>query len=159
MTRTSATPPHAARFPLEGASAGSQTVWRLLLAAWLVALCASLGALFIGEIMGQSPCNLCWFQRAFMFPLTIILLVACLRSDAGVWRYTLPLAVIGGLVAIYHTLLVVGVIPEPIVQCGTGPSCSSADMTVLGWVSIPFLSAASFFTIAVLLILVRGRSS
>jgi disulfide bond formation protein DsbB len=159
MTRTSATPPHAARFPLEGASTGNQTVWRLLLAAWLVARCASLGTLFIGEIMGQSPCNLCWFQRAFMFPLAIILLVACLRSDAGVWRYTLPLAVIGGLVAIYHTLLVVGVIPEPIVQCGAGPSCSSADMTVLGWVSIPFLSAAGFFTIVVLLILVRGRSS
>lgn len=159
MTRTSQTPPQTARFPLEGANPDNQTVWWLLLAAWLVALCASLGALFIGEIMGQSPCTLCWFQRAFMFPLAIVLLVACVRSDAGVWRYTLPLAVIGGLVAIYHTLLVVGVIPEPIVQCGAGPSCSSAGMTILGWVSIPFLSAAGFFTIAVLLILVRGRSS
>lgn len=159
MTRTRRTPPLAAKLPLEGANPDDQIVWWLLLAAWLIALCASLGALFIGEIMGQSPCTLCWFQRAFMFPLAIILLVACVRSDAGVWRYTLPLAVIGGLVATYHTLLVVGVIPEPIVQCGAGPSCSSADMTVLGWVSIPFLSAACFLAIAVLLILVRGRSS
>ena len=23
--------------------------------------------------MGQAPCDLCWFQRAFMFPLAIIL--------------------------------------------------------------------------------------
>lgn len=159
MTRTSRTPPPAAELPLGGPNPDNRTVWLLLLAAWLVALCASLGALFIGEIMGQSPCTLCWFQRAFMFPLAIILLVACVRSDAGVWRYTLPLAAIGGLVAIYHTLLVAGVVPEPIVQCGAGPSCSSADMTVLGWVSIPFLSAASFLAIAVLLILVRGRSS
>lgn len=158
MTRTSQTPPFAAELPLESANRDNRTIWLLLLAAWLVALCASLGALFIGEIMGQSPCPLCWFQRVFMFPLAVILLVACVRSDAGVWRYTLPLAVIGGLMATYHTLLVVGVIPEPIVQCGAGPSCSGADMTV-GWVSIPFLSAASFLTIAVLLILVRGRSS
>ena len=34
------------------------------LAAWIAALTASLAALFIAEIMGQSPCSLCSFQRA-----------------------------------------------------------------------------------------------
>ena len=42
--------------------------WLALIGAWLVALTASLGAIFIGEVMGQAPCVLCWFQRAFMFP-------------------------------------------------------------------------------------------
>ena len=41
--------------------------------AWLVALASTLGALFIGEVLGQTPCVLCWFQRAFMFPLAIVL--------------------------------------------------------------------------------------
>jgi disulfide bond formation protein DsbB len=136
-----------------------RTSWRLLLAAWLIALGASLGALFIGEVLGQAPCHLCWFQRAFMFPLAVILLVSCITSDARIWRYALPLAVIGGLVAFYHTLLQTGVIPEPIVPCGAGPSCSSAGMTLFGWLSIPALSFFAFAAIVVLLVFVRRRSS
>lgn len=138
---------------------GDRRTWSLLVAAWLIALGATLGALFIGEVMGQAPCALCWFQRAFMFPLAIILLAACLRSDSGVWRYALPLAAIGGAIALYHSLLQVGVIPEPIVQCRAEVSCASADMTVLGWLPIPALSFAAFAAIIVLLAIVRGRST
>ncbi|MBT9446654.1 MAG: disulfide bond formation protein B [Hyphomonadaceae bacterium] len=137
----------------------NRRTWWLLLAAWLIALSAALGALFIGEIMGQAPCLLCWYQRAFMFPLAVVLLVACISSDAQVWRYALPLAAIGWLVALYHTLLYAGVIPAPIQQCGVGPSCSSGDMSILGWVSIPLLSWIAFSAIVVLLSLVRRRPS
>ena len=42
--------------------------------AWVIALAASLAVLFIGEVLGQTPCLLCWFQRAFMFPLAIVVL-------------------------------------------------------------------------------------
>jgi len=132
--------------------------WTFLIFAWLVALAATLGALFIGEIMGQAPCNLCWFQRAFMFPLAIVLMVACLDGDRCVGRYALPMAVIGWLVAFYHVLLLGGVIPEEIKPCGAGPSCSSADTVILGWVPIPALSLAAFTAIIVLLFLVRRRS-
>ncbi len=142
-----------------GVHVEDRSSWWLLLLAWVIALGASLGALFIGEVLGQTPCHLCWFQRAFMFPLAIILLVSCIRSDAGVWRYALPLAVIGGAIALYHTLLQTGLIPEPIVQCGAGPSCSSAGMTLFGWLSIPALSLAAFTAIAVILIIIRRRSS
>ena len=44
----------------------------MLFIAWLVALGATLGALFIGEVMGQVPCTLCWYQRIAMFPLAIV---------------------------------------------------------------------------------------
>lgn len=37
--------------------------WHLLLAAWLVAMVATLGALFIGEVMLIPPCNLYWCDR------------------------------------------------------------------------------------------------
>jgi len=40
--------------------------------AWLIALTATLGALFIGEVMGRTPCVLCWYQRIAMFPLALI---------------------------------------------------------------------------------------
>lgn len=135
-----------------------RVAWTLLVVAWLVALSATLGALFIGEVMGQAPCNLCWFQRAFMFPLAVVLMVSCLIGDSRVGRYALPLAAMGWLVAFYHVLLLGGVIPEEIKPCGAGPSCSSADTVILGWLPIPALSLAAFTAIIVLLVLVRRRS-
>ncbi len=142
-----------------GSKASDSTTWRLLLGAWLVALTATLGALFIGEVMGQSPCVMCWYQRIFMFPLAFILLVACQRNDVGVWRYALPLATAGFGFALYHCLLYGGLIEEPIVQCGLGPSCSGAEMSLFGWLPIPALSLTAFSAIIVLLVLVRRRSS
>ncbi len=125
-----------------------------LLAAWILALGASLAVLFIGEIMGQAPCNLCWYQRIAMLPLAVILGVAAWRGDLDVWRYALPVAGIGLLLAGFHSLVYYGVIPEAIAQCGAGPSCTDADMTILG-IAIPVLSLAAFLGLVVLLLAVR----
>ena len=137
----------------------NRNAWNLLFAAWTVALLSTFGALFIGEVMGKAPCLLCWFQRAFMFPLAIMLAVACYTSDASVWRYALPVAGVGLLIAIYHNLLFLGVIPADIQPCGTGPSCSSADLNLIGFIPIPMLSLAAFTALSVLLILVRRRQN
>jgi disulfide bond formation protein DsbB len=132
--------------------------WGRLFAAWIVALAATAGALFIGEVMGQTPCHLCWHQRVFMFPLAVILAVATFREDGDAWRYALPVAGLGWLVAAFHSLLYAGIIPEAIKPCGQGPSCSSADMTVLG-LALPYLSLAAFTAIAVLLVPTNRRKS
>ncbi|MEH6387672.1 disulfide bond formation protein B [Pseudomonas profundi] len=136
------------------------TSWGLLLLAWLVALVSSLSALFIGEVMGQAPCVLCWFQRALMFPLAIVLAIACYRSDFLVWRYALPLAVIGALLASAHVLLYIGLIPQPIQPCtATGPSCSGAGMTIFGGIPLPGLALFAFVLIIILLIVIRRRTT
>ena len=133
--------------------------WNLLLIAWLVALVSTLSALFIGEVMGQAPCVLCWFQRAFMFPLAVILAIACYYSDFAIWRYALPLAAIGAALALAHTLLYAGLIPQPIQPCtATGPSCSGSDMTIFGGMPLPVLALLAFALIAVLLIIIRRRT-
>ncbi len=134
--------------------------WPMLFAAFVVALAASLAVLFVGEVMGQAPCNLCWFQRAFMFPLAIILAVAAFRSDASVWVYAVPLAAAGWLIAGFHTLLYAGIIPETIRPCtASGPSCSGANMTIFGRVPLPALSLAAFMAIIALLLLARRRTA
>lgn len=135
----------------------SERRWLLLFAAWAVALIATLGALFIGEVMGQAPCNLCWHQRAFMFPLSVILGIAALRSDFGVGIYALPLSLIGMLIAAFHSLLYAGLIPQQIEPCGSGPSCSSAAMTILGGLPIPYLSTGAFIAITLLLLATVSR--
>lgn len=138
----------------------SSNLWGLLLLTWLLALFSTLAALFIGEVMGQAPCVLCWFQRAFMFPLAVILAVACFRSDFAVWRYALPLAVIGGLLALGHSLLYAGLIPQRIQPCSaSGPSCSDANMTILGGIPLPLLALGAFVAITILLLIIRRRIS
>jgi disulfide bond formation protein DsbB len=131
-----------------------------LFLAWLVALAATLGALFIGEVMGQAPCTLCWFQRVCMFPLAVILGVAAFRGDGNVWRYGLPLAVVGLVIAAYHSLLYAGVIEEALQPCSaSGPSCSGEDMTLFEVVPIPYLAVASFALIAVALLFARRKAT
>lgn len=144
---------------MNGMSAKSSS-WTLLFLAFATALVASLAVLFVGEVMGQVPCNLCWFQRAFIFPLAIVLAIAAFRSDASAWIYGVPLAAAGWLIAGFHTLLYVGIIPEAIQPCtASGPSCSSADMTILGGVPLPALSLLAFSAIIVFLALARRRST
>lgn len=133
----------------------ANTLWNRLAVAWALALVSTLAALFIGEVMGQTPCNLCWFQRAFMFPLAIILGIACLNDDLIVWRYALPVAGIGWLIAVYHSLLYIGIIPPTLEPCSEGVSCSGATMRIFGVVPLPLLSLLSFSLISWLLISLR----
>ncbi|MBT9466673.1 MAG: disulfide bond formation protein B [Hydrogenophaga sp.] len=125
--------------------------WSVLVAAWGVALVSTLGALFIGEVMGMTPCLLCWYQRIFMFPLALILGMAAFAEDRRGAVYALPLALIGVAVAAYHTALVAGWVPKWWVPCGTGPSCSDQSLEILDGIQIPWLSLAAFIAIAILL--------
>lgn len=133
--------------------------WLPTFGAWLIALSSTLGALFIGEVMGQAPCDLCWYQRAFMFPLAIMLAVAVFRSDGAAWFYAGPLVGIGWLIAAFHNLLYFKIIPTAIKPCGQGPSCSGEGMLLFGALPIPILSLAAFTAIIVLLLSARRRTS
>ncbi|MFA8384176.1 MAG: disulfide bond formation protein B [Pelagibaca sp.] len=126
-----------------------------LFLAWLVALVASLSVLFIGEVLGQTPCSLCWFQRAFMFPLAILLGLGLWWRDLAVGRYGIVLALAGAAIALWHLALYSGLIPERVQPCAaSGPSCTDANQLILG-VPIPALALLSFLAIAALCALSR----
>ncbi len=135
------------------------TAWTLIFGAWLVASVSTLGALFFGEVMQLPPCILCWYQRIFMFPLVVILPLGLFPFDRNVVRYALPLAVIGFLFAVFHLLLIAGVIPESIKPCTQGVPCSETVIEWFGFVTIPLLSVLAFLTILALLITAHFRSS
>ena len=132
--------------------------WLMLLAAWLVATMATASALFIGEVMLMVPCQLCWYQRIFMFPLAIVLGMACFSDDRRGAVYALPLAVGGLLMAAYHTLLVAGLIPKSWIPCSAGVSCADQKLEILNGIQIPWLSLVAFFSITLLLTLFLRRT-
>ncbi|MCB1890438.1 MAG: disulfide bond formation protein B [Rhodocyclaceae bacterium] len=130
-----------------------------LFAAWLLAAVSTLGALFFGEVMGLPTCSLCWYQRICMFPLALILPFALFPLDRGVIRYALVLAVPGLFIAVYHQLLVMGIIPEAAAPCRQGVPCSQTVATWFGFVTLPILSIAAFASIVALLAIAALRRS
>ncbi len=122
-----------------------------LFLAWGVALAATAGALFLGEVMGMTPCVLCWYQRIAMFPLAVILGLALLEPDGRGVRYAWPFAWGGWGFAAYHCLVFWGLVSEGLVPCGKGSSCADADVQVAGVVPIPLLSLLAFTAILALL--------
>ena len=132
--------------------------WSALFAAWLLSTVATLGSLFFSLVMQLPPCSLCWYQRIFMFPLPVVLLVGLLPYDRRAPRYGLPLALGGAALALWHTLLYVGLLPESAAPCTQGVSCSQPTFELFGLLSIPLLSLLGFSAVAALLLLSRARS-
>ncbi len=130
----------------------SGSAWAWLSAAWAVALLSTSAALFIGEVMGMTPCLLCWYQRIFMFPLALILGMAAFGNDRRGAVYAMPLALFGMAVAGYHTALIAGWVPQWWIPCGAGPSCSDQTLVILGNIQIPWLSLLAFTAIVLFLI-------
>ena len=135
------------------------SAWTLVFACWLVAATSTLGALFLGEVMGVTPCVLCWYQRIFIFPLVFILATGLIPFDPKIVRYALPLAAAGWLVAVFHLLLAAGVIPESITPCSQGVPCSQEQIEWFGFVTIPLLSVVAFSIINALLVATYFKAS
>lgn len=116
-----------------------------------VAVASTIGSLLYSEAYDLIPCRLCWYQRIFMYPLAVVLLVAWVRRDpAGARRYAPPLALIGLPISIYHYL--VQHFPNlESTACLIDVPCSAAYVWRYGFVSIPFMAIAGFASILVLL--------
>jgi disulfide bond formation protein DsbB len=135
----------------------TESAWLLVFAGWLIAAAATLGALFFSEVMELPPCVLCWYQRIFMCPLVLLLPLGLFPFDPKIIRYALPLAAVGGLIAVFHLLLAAGVIPENVAPCSQGVPCSETQIAWLGFVTIPLLSVLAFSAICALLITAHIR--
>jgi len=94
-----------------------------------------------------------------MFPLVLILGIACYAGDRSVWRYSLPLAGFGVALALWHSLLYFRLIPKEIEPCGRDVACTGLEMTVFGAVPLPLLSLVAFGAISLLLIFTYSRDN
>ena len=116
-----------------------------LAALTLVAAVATAGSLYFSEVLGLTPCDLCWIQRVFMYPLTVVLGVAAYERRAGVWRTGLPLSLAGGGVAAYHSWLQV----QPAARCTIDAGCTTIQYPMLGGLlTIPRLALLGFLLVS-----------
>lgn len=118
--------------------------------AWFIAIVATLGSLFLSEVAHFVPCTLCWYQRIAMYPLAIILGIAAVRRDASIWRYALPLALVGLTISIYHYQLE-WFPDQSVIGCSRDGGCTTRWIFRLGFISIPSMAGSAFAAIAILL--------
>lgn len=123
-----------------------------LFLAWLISIVATGGSLYFSEVAGFTPCELCWVQRIFMYPLVILLGIACFRGDRHIVPYVLPLTIIGGCFSIYHYVEQKAAL-FPSLCTGSEVPCSGEYINALGFITIPLLALVAFALITFLLIL------
>ncbi|MGE6489090.1 disulfide oxidoreductase [Paenisporosarcina sp. NPDC076898] len=121
----------------------------MLLFMWVVSLAATMGSLFFSEIRHYEPCELCWIQRIFMYPLVIILGIAYVQKNARIAVTTATFSVIGGAISLYHYgLQKITFLSENAPACGR-VSCTGEYINIFGFITIPFLALTAFILIAI----------
>ena len=128
--------------------------------SWLVAMTSTAGSFFFSNYMKLPPCNLCWYQRVFMFPLILVLGVGYLIKDKNIHLYSLPIIFCGWLIAFYHNLIYYKWISAELIPCTGGVSCTERQLDLFGFLSIPMMSFFSFTALLVLILLhlLKGKS-
>jgi disulfide bond formation protein DsbB len=116
-----------------------------LWAAFVVAAIATGGSLFFSEIAHFVPCELCWYQRICMYPLSILTLLMAARGDYRAARYLFPLPIVGAGVSIYHLLIENRVVSEPSTCLISAPGgCAVKWINEFGYMTIPTLALTAF---------------
>lgn len=129
----------------------------LLFIAWATSFTAMLGSLYFSEIVGYEPCELCWYQRIFMYPLVLLLGLAVIKKDMKAAMYSILMSGIGGLISLYHYgIQKVTFLTDAAPACGRVP-CTGMYINWLGFITIPFLALMAFTIIFIASLLILRR--
>lgn len=120
---------------------------------FLITSLATVGSLFLSEVMKLPPCDLCWYQRSFIYPQMVIFGIAMWKNDRSITRYVLPLSGIGILIGIYHNLLQLN--PTVLPCTSSAVSCATKQIELYGFDVIPVLSVFAYATLVILTLLTR----
>jgi disulfide bond formation protein DsbB len=118
----------------------------------VIAVVATLGSLYLSEVAHFTPCRMCWYQRAVMYPLAIVLPVVAWRRATRAWPYVLAASLVGLAISTYHVLLE----RFPTLEtgaCDVNNPCSIVWVRKFGVATIPYMAGSAFAAIAVAMVL------
>ncbi|MFZ3590799.1 disulfide oxidoreductase [Bacillus sp. DJP31] len=131
-------------------SSRTQQIETLFFSAWAVSVIAVFGSLYFSEVLKYVPCELCWYQRIFMYPLVVFMGIGVTKKDYHLSAYILPFSIIGGCISLYHYLIQkVDFLAANSISCGVVP-CTGQYINWLGFITIPFLAFSAFTLITIL---------
>ena len=117
-----------------------------------VATLATISPLIYTYVYHLLPCTLCWYQRIFMFPLVILLLLMIKRKDYGNKIYIYALSIIGLGIGAYHYLSQqlhsrYNITTTDCDAIGMAKSCSEYYFIEFGYITIPLMAMTGFILI------------
>jgi disulfide bond formation protein DsbB len=121
-----------------------------------ISLSATLGSLVLSEIIVLQACDLCWFQRIFMYPIAFVSILAVAFKDKFIDKYILSLSIPGALISGYHYVLQMSVKSGESsalsAVCSPDNPCSETQLEIFGFITIPLMSFAAFAVIIILIL-------
>lgn len=127
----------------------SEIKTNLLFAQFVISVASIFGSLFFSEIMKFPPCDLCWYQRIFIYPVALIILTGMYLKSKETIKFVTPFITFGLLAAIYHNLVYYKII-QVIVPCAESAPCTAQQLNYLGFITIPLLSLVAFIMLMIL---------
>ena len=113
---------------------------RGVLFSFLAALGAIVGSLIYSNVIGFAPCELCWWQRIFLYPQAVIFVVALYKKDGSVFKYTVPLSILAALVSVYHMYIQLGGTSSVLPCAAAGGACAKVYVLAFGYITIPTMA-------------------
>ncbi len=114
-------------------------------------LSAVIGSLVYSDIVGFLPCDLCWWQRIFMYPQLLLVGIAWKKKDTTILDYLVPFSVLGALVALYQSFIQWGFSFGLAGGCAAaGGECAKVYFTQYSYITIPVMSLTVFVYILAL---------
>ena len=132
---------------------------RIFFLAWLVPTVAMVLSLYFSEFLGWRPCPLCWYQRGFIYSLSLVALIYYFNRAALLRRIGYALAILGPIVSIYHVLLEKFPDLEGGPTCDPNNPCAAPWFTSLGFLTTAGMALTAAITTAILLFMTSKAQS
>jgi disulfide bond formation protein DsbB len=120
---------------------------------FLISFLGMVMSLFYSEVVNYIPCDLCWYQRIFMYSQVFLFAYAWYRKDRAILPYTLLLSLFGLAIGIYHHMLQIGF--DLMKPCSSAPfavDCAKPSFIEYGFVTFPLMSVVLFGFLSLLMI-------
>jgi disulfide bond formation protein DsbB len=129
---------------------GRHSIWL----AFTVCAASLAGSIFYSGVAGFPPCELCWWQRIFLYPQAVLLAIAYFTDDEHIHKYSIALSSLGFVVSAYNVWLQFG--GTSIGPCAaTGVSCSLRYFLEFGYITLPTMSLTAFGLLLVIMLFRR----
>jgi len=129
---------------------------RYLTAIAAIAIVSIIGSLIYQLVYGTPVCELCWWQRIFLYPIAVIVPVALWYKTREAHVTVAVLAVFGLWYALYHyyyhfqRFVLSNTLTLPCSYGGLMPACTDSPILIFGFATIPFLGIMVFGSMLIL---------
>lgn len=127
------------------------------LGAILLFAVVSVAGTLVYQLVYETPvCELCWWQRIFLYPTVVIAGVALWYKSRGAHVMIAILSAFGLWYALYHyyyhfqRFVLGNTLTLPCSYGGLMPACTDSPILVFGFATIPFLGIMVFGTFLIL---------